>query len=125
MTYLLTFLFAVYLYSKVLFGPIGRIFGWSSTSTDDFYSKMAEDPLRCPQLFLYSKADKLIDYRDVDYIIDVRRSKDVLVMSLCWEDSEHVSHLRQHRETYMKQCHDFLDLCLSAEDLLGIEKSFH
>ncbi|MRC56982.1 DUF829 domain-containing protein, partial [Bacillus thuringiensis] len=36
------------------------------------------------------------------------------VKSVCWDDTGHVQHFIEHRETYIKTCHDFLDFCMGS-----------
>ena len=115
-TYFMTLLFALFLcgraFLSLILSPLGVSF---SQEEEDYYTALERDPAEWPQLFLYSVADQLVPYTDIDHVIASRRGKGVLVLSTCWEDSEHVAHLCAHRETYIKQCYDFLDICLAAE----------
>ncbi|XP_064624945.1 transmembrane protein 53-like [Lineus longissimus] len=76
-----------------------------------YYNAMLSDPSPCPQLYLYSKADRMIKYSAIERVIKHRSSRGIEVTSVCWDDSDHVSHLRAHRESYMKKCYDFIDSC--------------
>ncbi|XP_074642432.1 transmembrane protein 53-like [Tubulanus polymorphus] len=78
----------------------------------NYYSAMKSDPMRCPQLFLYSKADLLISYKKIENVVRHRQNLGIMLMTICWEDSKHVQHLVKHRETYMKKCYDFMETCL-------------
>lgn len=76
------------------------------------YDNMADDPTRWPMLFLYSKKDKVIHSEDIEDMISLRRKLGVRVEAVCWDDTDHVSHLRKHPEQYAKACTDFLIKCL-------------
>ena len=78
------------------------------------YDNMANLPCRWPELYLYSKADKVISYYDVEDMINRRKSLGVHVDSVCWEKSNHVLHLRQYPEEYRDACWEFLDFCLGT-----------
>lgn len=77
-----------------------------------YFQGMKEDKLFCPQLFLYSTGDKLVPHTDITEIIEFRRSLGVNVQSVQWDDSDHVAHLRKHREAYINACHQFVDDCI-------------
>lgn len=68
-----------------------------------------------PQLFMYSKMDKIISYRDIEEVIAYRRSMGRDVDAICWENSEHVAHFRQHEKAYKEQCYLFVEKCLETE----------
>lgn len=79
------------------------------------YTRVCDDPTECPQLFLYSKADRIIMAEDVEEVVSRRKARGVDVKAVCWEDSAHVAHLRRHPEIYMKTCLDFVDACVEAK----------
>ncbi|KAK8734264.1 hypothetical protein OTU49_006095 [Cherax quadricarinatus] len=76
---------------------------------------LVEDPARCPQLFLYSRADKLISSDDVEFFITERQKLGVPVVAKCWADSPHVQHYRMYPEEYRESVYSFLSLCLSQD----------
>lgn len=75
---------------------------------------LTRDPLRCPQLFLYSKADIICDHKSIKSFIDERHKCGVPVYEVCWDDSPHVKHLLVHRDEYTKRVIDFVRTCLSV-----------
>ncbi len=86
---------------------------WEARKVRKTYIKaLKEDLARFPQLFLYSKADKLCPWKDIEDVIAARGQLGVDVRQICWEDSAHCSHLLQYKEEYVKACHDFVDDCL-------------
>ncbi|XP_064077947.1 transmembrane protein 53-like [Macrobrachium nipponense] len=76
---------------------------------------LVEEQSRCPQLFLYSKADKLISSDDVDFFIAERQKLGIPVMAKCWTDSQHVQHYRQYPDEYTNSVYNFLTTCLSRD----------
>ncbi|XP_045159983.2 transmembrane protein 53-like [Mercenaria mercenaria] len=79
------------------------------------WDKMASDPTRWPMLFLYSVVDKIILAEDIEDMISRRRALGVHVSAMCWDDTDHVSHLRKHPEQYAEACGDFLISCLGYD----------
>lgn len=76
---------------------------------------MANDPTRWPMLFLYSTSDKVIMSYDVEEMISRRKQLGVHVDSVCWDDTDHVSHLRKHPEEYIEACEKFIQFCLGID----------
>jgi len=74
------------------------------------YGRMKEDKSRWPQLFLFSKADKIIPYTDSEEVLKYRSEVlKVQVDCQCFDDSDHCSHLRKYRESYIANCYRFID----------------
>ncbi|KAJ3062154.1 hypothetical protein HK102_008860, partial [Quaeritorhiza haematococci] len=63
----------------------------------------------CPRLYLYSKADDLIDWEGVQRHARETREAGVEVREKCWETSAHVQHLRAHPEEYKALVDAFLE----------------
>lgn len=75
---------------------------FSVTDQHNLSSLIFQDKARCPQLFLYSRADKLINYNDVEYFVAERQKLGVPVVTKCWDDSAHVQHYRYVGNTIIK-----------------------
>ncbi|XP_017840235.1 transmembrane protein 53 isoform X2 [Drosophila busckii] len=54
------------------------------------FCELKNETNKYPQLFLYSKGDVVIPYRDVEKFIRLRRDQGINVSSVCFEDAEHV-----------------------------------
>lgn len=52
---------------------------------------------------------------DVEEMINRRKQLGVHVDSVCWDDTDHVSHLRKHPEEYVEACERFLQFCLGID----------
>lgn len=110
--YLILFLFLLYsFFLHCLFAILRLLLPHSVAS--DYWSAIKKDPSTCPQLYLYSKADELISYLDIEEHINARRSRNITVRTICWPDSPHVAHLLKYRELYVKSCQDFIEFGLS------------
>ena len=109
MIYVYGFLLFLYFFFISVWGTVTSFF---QDHPSDYWQAMKKDPSRCPQLYLYSKADALVSYKSVESIIAYRKSLGVHVESVCWDDSQHVRHLPTHRESYIKRCYDFMDFCV-------------
>lgn len=97
----------VCLYIKMFFQTSG------SANPHYVYEEIKEDKTRWPQLFIFSKADKIIPPSDIMEIAEYRKEEfGVLVETLQYEDSDHVAHFKDHPESYTVQCYAFLDTCL-------------
>jgi len=78
----------------------------------DIHDAIKNDPSKAPQLYLYSNADDVTLASEVTEIVKYRKDNGRDVKSVCWDDSGHVQHFTVHRESYIKTCHDFLDMCI-------------
>ncbi len=65
-----------------------------------FWKSMIENDLCSRQAFIYSAMDKITDPVKVDELIEERKRRGVQVVSLKFDDSDHVMHLRQHPDEY-------------------------
>jgi hypothetical protein len=59
-------------------------------------------------LFLYSKADPLIQHYYIDDLIVRMKSEGCNVSSLRWEDTPHVGHYHKKPEEYRAKIQEFL-----------------
>ncbi|XP_055497708.1 transmembrane protein 53 [Leucoraja erinacea] len=76
------------------------------------YDALKADPSRWPQLFLYSKADKIISYKDVEEMIKARKRLNIEVQSLDFNSSQHVNHFRKFPDKYSISCIGFFTECV-------------
>ncbi|KAL4237130.1 Transmembrane protein 53 [Mactra antiquata] len=106
----------LYLFGSGLVYWIATMFspGLKQKSNFYLYDNMASDPTRWPMLFLYSTADKIIYACDVEDMISRRKKLGVHVDAVCWDDTDHVSHLRKHAQEYSDACQDFLAFCTGS-----------
>ncbi|GAB1606445.1 transmembrane protein 53-like [Argonauta hians] len=101
-----------YLHLKII---KNKIFGFfMGPCCSDVYTFLkTESTYLMPQLYLYSSADKLILYEDIEELIKFREEcLGVKIFKHKWTDSAHVKHFVSHRETYINTCYNFLDACL-------------
>jgi Eukaryotic protein of unknown function (DUF829) len=90
---------------------------------ETFQAALRVDPLPIPQLYLYSRNDKLTPYEFINELIKFRRRRqqqqqqqspslssrnDVIINAHCWDESAHCAHLLRHPETYEKVVEEFL-----------------
>jgi len=60
------------------------------------------------QLFLYSKADALIPYHDIETFIHQQKARGIDVTTKRWTDSGHCLHYRQHPDEYVQAIKVFI-----------------
>lgn len=63
-----------------------------------YHDKVITDPMCVPSLYVYSKADQLVDYRMVERVFRSRSQHKPV--SKCFEASPHVAHCKAHPEEY-------------------------
>ncbi|CAI9546265.1 unnamed protein product [Staurois parvus] len=80
---------------------------------ENHYDAMKRDPSLWPQLYLYSRADRIISYRDVETVVTARRQRRLPTDSVDFQKSEHVSHYRRYPERYSSACVTFLTDCIN------------
>ena len=73
-----------------------------------------------PQLFLVSRADKIIDYEDVISIAELRRTRGAPVYLRVWDEGDHVAILRKNEEEYKETLKNFIVTCLNKENVSHI-----
>ncbi|XP_048395797.2 transmembrane protein 53 isoform X1 [Stegostoma tigrinum] len=99
---------------KVLLYPVTQFVSLS------FYDALKVDPSRWPQLFLYSKADKIIYYKDVESMIKIRKMQNIQVQSMDFKTSQHVNHFREFPDEYSNKCINFLKECIRKTALFRL-----
>ncbi|XAR57910.1 hypothetical protein NMG60_11026213 [Bertholletia excelsa] len=77
-------------------------------------STLMNDPPRCPQLCLYSTADKVIPSESVEEFIEDQQKRGRKVWSYNFGISPHVDHYRTFPDIYSSQLQDFLKECLAT-----------
>lgn len=85
---------------------------------ETLFNELKTLTLNCPELYVYSKADKLALYQDIDDFIAQRKSQGVTVFSKRWDDPSHCSHYMRYPKEYLAVLEQFLDVCLLPENKL-------
>lgn len=113
--YILAILAFILMLFWQIMGYFAQVIGSEPAARVTYFNTLKNEPSRWPQLFLYSKADKLINHADVTEVAEHRKSLGVSVSTICWEDSEHVGHFSVHREAYTNAVYRFIDSCIPVE----------
>lgn len=118
--YILLGLFAVTVFLlRVVLYPITKYIH------KNHYDAVREKPPTWPQLYLYSKADQVIRYRDVELMVETLTQKGVPVDSFDFSSTAHVSHFREFPEQYTLKCRNFLVACMKDSEGPEIKKRHH
>lgn len=108
---LLLTLFAVTIFLlRVVLYPVTKHFH------KNHYDAMTERPAPWPQMFLYSRADRVIRYRDVEKMVKTLQEKGVRVESFDFITPAHVSLFRDCPEDYSNRCRTFLKSCMANSE---------
>uniref|UniRef100_A0A8C8VJS2 Transmembrane protein 53 n=1 Tax=Pelusios castaneus TaxID=367368 RepID=A0A8C8VJS2_9SAUR len=90
---------------RVLLYPLTRFFH------ESHYDALLKGPSRWPELYLYSKGDKIILASDIERMVEARRQHNVSVKAVDFSDSAHVSHLKAYPTYYASLCTSFMCDC--------------
>ena len=74
---------------------------------ENFISKLRKQlrnpvfyPLSAPRVYIYSKADKMVGWKDVEHNAQLAKDAGFVVRTERFESSGHVDHFRQNPERY-------------------------
>ncbi|XP_074077694.1 transmembrane protein 53 isoform X4 [Macrotis lagotis] len=76
------------------------------------YDALMKQSSRWPELYLYSKADRIIRASDIEHMVVARLEHQVMVRAVDFSASAHVSHLRDYPTYYTSLCLSFLYSCV-------------
>lgn len=98
--------------STAVIGEMGghtSVFLFGKAQRANLNGFMASPHTAVPQLFLYSRSDSVVSWKDIEErIVEQNEERGLPVTSHCWEDTEHVMHYVGHREEYETLVRDFL-----------------
>lgn len=85
---------------------------WSAHRDRQYHNRVIADPMTAPSLYIYSKADRLVDYRVVEKVYKGRSAFKPMIK--CFEDSHHVAHCKTHTEAYAAAVQQLLKVALNT-----------
>ncbi|XP_038616278.1 transmembrane protein 53 [Tachyglossus aculeatus] len=78
------------------------------------YDALRAEASRWPELYLYSKADRIILAGDVEAMVRARLDRRVLVRAVDFTSSAHVQHFREYPTYYASLCLSFMRDCVGG-----------
>lgn len=75
---------------------------WGPTRAEAFWEHMQALSWGRPMLYLYSCDDPLAHGARITELVAEKRQRGQDVQARCWDSSEHVGHLRRHKEEYTR-----------------------
>ncbi|XP_058097822.1 uncharacterized protein LOC131242887 [Magnolia sinica] len=80
----------------------------------DVLDRLSLEQPKCPQLYIYSSADRVIPVKSVESFIEDQRRAGHEVRACDFVSSPHVDHFRNHPSLYTSQLTAFLEDCVLA-----------
>lgn len=90
-------------------GLIIPLIVWFNPVVKLFMDGLRDSPIMTPQLFLFSKSDMLAPYKSILEFIEYREKYGINVTAKLWDDTPHVSHMKQDPDGYTKMLTDFIN----------------
>ena len=78
----------------------------------DVFALLSSEQPKCPQLYIYSSADRVIPAKSVESFIEKQRKAGHEVRACDFLSSPHVDHFRNHPGLYTSQLTNFLEDCV-------------
>ncbi|MED6207901.1 hypothetical protein PIB30_039997 [Stylosanthes scabra] len=78
----------------------------------DILNVLSSNQPSCPQLYIYSSADRVIPADSVESFVEAQRKAGHDVRACNFVSSPHVDHFRNHPKLYTSQVNQFLDDCV-------------
>ncbi|MCL7030743.1 hypothetical protein MKW94_004200 [Papaver nudicaule] len=78
----------------------------------DVMSLLSVEQPKCPQLYIYSSADKVIPAKSVESFIEEQRKSGIEVRACDFVSTPHVDHYRNDPTLYTSQLTNFLEDCV-------------
>ena len=82
---------------------------WLNPVVKVFMHELENSPISSPQLFLYSKADSLAPWHDIEQVANYRQKLGITIKIKDFDDSPHVGHYKQYPKEYEKIVDNFLE----------------
>ncbi|KAH8272204.1 hypothetical protein KR018_011112, partial [Drosophila ironensis] len=100
------------------FAAIWSLFAKSKPIYASPFCELKNETNKYPQLFLYSKGDIVIPYKDVEKFIRLRRDQGIEVSSVRFEDAEHVKIFIKYPDQYVQCVCNFIRNCMRTPTLM-------
>ncbi|KAL8138039.1 hypothetical protein V2J09_004040 [Rumex salicifolius] len=81
----------------------------------DVMGILSSNQPKCPQLYIYSSADRVIPAKSVESFMDEQRRSGHEVRACNFVSSPHVDHFRNNPQLYKSQLTQFLDNCVFSD----------
>lgn len=84
---------------------------WTVRVYEEMVETWKEDQIRhTPILYFYCYSDPMCDATKMEDLLTKQRQAGLTVLSKWWYESEHVQHVKWHREEYLSELSHFLSL---------------
>uniref|UniRef100_A0A0K2TUH9 CG8245 CG8245PAlike [Tribolium castaneum] n=1 Tax=Lepeophtheirus salmonis TaxID=72036 RepID=A0A0K2TUH9_LEPSM len=115
--YMMSLYLLLYSLLCIIKAKIMSILGGAKRQTSYFDWMMRnEENVGVPYLFMYSKDDKIVFFKDIECVIHTKTNMGCNVTKICYDSGSHINHYEMNKESYVATIMSFVYTCTSESN---------